>query len=146
MIKETPPSWLIIAEKELGIHEVPGKESNDRIIQYHSCTSLKATSDEVPWCSSFVNWVFREAGMKITHSAAARSWLGWGELLTKPKFGCVVILRRGDNPSAAHVGFYVGEGTDHVKVLGGNQSDKVCILNFKKKNVISYRWPKEKSL
>ncbi len=50
-------SWMKIALAELGVHEnsLPGHQ-NQRIIQYHAATSLKAQTDEVPWCSSFVNW------------------------------------------------------------------------------------------
>ena len=137
------PKWLEVAEKELGQHEVAGPESNPRIIEYHKSTTLKATSDEVPWCSSFVNWTMQESGFKGTRSAAARSWVSWGKELKKPEFGCVIVLKRGDSPSSGHVGFWVGEGPDHVKVLGGNQGDQVSIANFNKSNVIAYRWPRE---
>lgn len=44
------PKWLEIAEKELGVHEIPGPKSEARIVQYHSSTWLTATSDETPWC------------------------------------------------------------------------------------------------
>lgn len=136
------PKWMEVAEKELGQHEVAGPKANPRILEYHKATTLKATSDEVPWCSSFVCWVMQEAGFKTTRSAAARSWENWGISLKKPEFGCVVVLKRGTG-SQGHVGFYVGEGSDHVKVLGGNQGDRVSIANLNKSNVIAYRWPKE---
>jgi hypothetical protein len=44
-----------IAKAELGTTEVPGTQNNPRILEYHATTTLKATTDEVPWCSSFVN-------------------------------------------------------------------------------------------
>lgn len=135
------PKWMEVAEKELGEHEVAGSAANPRITEYHQQTSLKATSDEVPWCSSFVNWVMIQAGFRGTYSAAARSWESWGIPLKEPKFGCVVVLKRGSG-GQGHVGFYVGEGPDHVKVLGGNQGDQVSIANFNKDKVIAYRWPK----
>lgn len=134
------PKWMEIAEKELGQHEIKGPGSNPRIIEYHKSTTLKASTDEVPWCSSFVCWVMQEAGLKSTRSAAARSWENWGDSLKKPEFGCVVILRRGTG-GQGHVGLYVGEGPDHVKVLGGNQGDQVSIVNFNKNKVVAYRWP-----
>lgn len=136
------PKWMEIAEKELGQHEVAGPQANPRIAEYHQQTSLKATSDEVPWCSSFANWVMIQAGLRGTYSAAARSWESWGDPLSKPKFGCIVVMKRGTG-GQGHVGFYVGEGPDHVKVLGGNQGDQVSIANFNKQNVIGYRWPRE---
>src|SRR6266516_1789775 len=59
--------WMSIAEGELGIHEnsLPG-ENNQRILEYHQTTTLAALTDEVPWCSSFVNWVMKKAGRKGT--------------------------------------------------------------------------------
>lgn len=48
-------AWMAIAEAELGTAEVAGTARNQRIIAYHSATSLEAKSDELPWCSSFVN-------------------------------------------------------------------------------------------
>lgn len=135
------PKWMEIAEKELGQHELSGPESNPKILEYHKATTLKASSDEVPWCSSFVCWVMQEAGYKTTRSASARSWESWGLPLKRPEFGCVVVLKRGTG-GQGHVGFYVGEGPDHIKILGGNQGDKVSIANLNKQNVITYRWPK----
>lgn len=134
--------WCEIAAKELGIEEVPGTESNPRIIEYHKATTLKATSDEISWCASFVGWALQSAGIQPTHSAAARSYLNWGKELKEPKFGCVTVLKRGNSSWQGHVGFYVGGDSFHVKLLGGNQSDKVSIANFKKSDVLGYRWPK----
>jgi uncharacterized protein (TIGR02594 family) len=138
-----PPLWLTIAENELGVTEIPGPKSNNRILEYHKSTTLKATNDDIPWCSAFVNWVMQKAKIPGTLSAAARSWLSWGVGLnnTYPAFGAVVILRRGNNPAQGHVGFYVGNTTpETVRVLGGNQGDKVSIINYKKEHVLGYRW------
>jgi hypothetical protein len=51
---------MSIAEGELGIHEnsLPG-ENDWRILEYHQATTLATTTDEAPWCSSFVNWVMK---------------------------------------------------------------------------------------
>jgi lysozyme family protein len=68
--------WMDIAVAELGVHEdsLPGHH-NTRILEYHQCTALKATTDETAWCSSFVNWVLSKAGRRGTNSALANSWL-----------------------------------------------------------------------
>lgn len=137
----TPPKWLEVAEGELGVAEVPGEDNNLRVLEYHKTTALKATQDSVAWCSSFVNFCLLKAGIQGTHSAAARSWLSWGKELKEPKFGCIVVLKRGNSPSQGHVGFYVGSTTpETIRVLSGNQSDKVSIQNFKKSDVLGYRW------
>lgn len=139
---EAKPKWMEIAEGYLGVKEIPGIKSNPKIDHFASFTTLKATSDEIAWCSSFVNCCMAEAGEKYTKSAAARSWLDYGTVLDEPKFGCIVILKRGDNPQSGHVGFFVSALADGwIKVLGGNQSDQVKYSNFKASDVLGYRWP-----
>lgn len=134
-------SWLRIAESELGVKEVPGSGDNPRIVAYHQTTTLKATQDSVPWCSSFVNWCIEQAGYKGTKSAAARSWLGYGEGCGEfiPNGAIVVMKRKG----GGHVGFKVGEDQFHVHVLGGNQADEVNIRKYAHTQVLDYRLPKE---
>jgi uncharacterized protein (TIGR02594 family) len=135
------PLWLDIAENEIGIKEAPGDADNPRILEYAQATSLGAREDAVPWCSAFVNWCMKEANVPRTNSAAARSWLNWGQELVNPRTGCVVVLKRGDNPVQGHVAFYVGEGTGQIRLLGGNQSDQVKVSQFPKSMVLGYRWP-----
>lgn len=143
-------SWMKIASKEIGQKEIGGKGSNPRIIKYHASTTLTAKSDETPWCSSFVNWVIKEAGMQGTNSAAAASWLIWGEK-TSAKIGAITVIR---NPSAAnssltssgnHVGFLIRETATHYELLGGNQSNRVRVTLYPKSSwtLRGYRWPKK---
>ena len=134
------PAWLEIAEGELDQAEVSGVGSNPRIIEYHATTTLKATDDRVPWCSSFVNWCLYHAGVMPTRSAAARSFLRWG-VVCEPVEGCIVVFRRGASETAGHVAFYVATVGDRVRVLGGNQSDKVCYATYRAADVLGYRWP-----
>lgn len=134
----TPP-WLTVALRELGTKEYVGIADNPRVIEYHSATTLHATDDEVPWCSSFVNWVMKQVGIKGTGSAAARSWLNWGVPIDKPIYGCVVILTR---TGGGHVGFFIAEEDGITKLLGGNQGDAVNVRNYPTSRVIGYRMPK----
>jgi len=128
-----------IAKGEIGTEEIEGPEAEDRIIEYHAHTTLKATSDEVSWCSSFVNFCVDKSGGKGTHSAAARSWLQWGQEIEDPEEGCIVVLKRGKEPWQGHVGFYAGENKELVRVLGGNQKNMVCYSWFPKTQVLGYR-------
>lgn len=135
------PSWLNIALNELGVAELRNGE-NPRIIEYHRTTLLGAKNDETPWCSSFVNWVLMKAGLNRTKSAAARSWLNYGYLLQNPIPGAIVVLSRGGNPEAGHVGFYYSDKDSlNFNLLGGNQSDKVSIQPFPKNRILAVRWP-----
>ena len=139
------PEWMQVAERELarGVREIPGPEHNRRILAYHNSTSFRGTSDEIPWCSSFVNWCLQQTGREGTRSAAARSWLTYGTALDDPEYGAIVVLARGKNPAQGHVGFYTDRRPDgYLLLLGGNQSDSVSIAAFPVERVLSYRWPK----
>lgn len=148
-IKSTvPPSWLRIAfaESSSGVKEIPGNQHNPRILAYHQATSLKATSDEIAWCASFVNWCLREAGFTGTNSARARSFLNYGEpvALNDIRAGDIVVFSRGNNPAQGHVAFFcewrdVRKGT--MNVCGGNQSNQVSITTYGIENLIGIRRP-----
>lgn len=132
-------SWFTIAKRELGQREQPGLKHNPRILEYHATTTLKGTTDEIPWCSSFVNWCMQQAGYTGTRSAAARSWTQWGQRLAAPVPGCIVVLTR---DGGGHVGFYVGQDAKNIRVLGGNQSDTVNIASYDRKRLLAYVVPK----
>lgn len=55
--------WVKIAIGEIGQAQIEGKLHNPRILQYHAATKYGATDDETAWCSSFVNWCLKEAGI-----------------------------------------------------------------------------------
>lgn len=146
------PSWLGKAKAELGVHEDSAKgKHNQRILEYHGTTSLRARADEIAWCSSFVNWVMIQAGYKGTDSAMARSWLKWGTEITTPKEGAITVIKKKNATSdkatgsttGFHVAFYISSLPGHVRLLGGNQADQVKYSNFplSKWDVKGYRWP-----
>lgn len=133
--------WFEIAQREIGEKEVLGSGANPRIVEYLNSTTLSApdrTSDETPWCSAFVNWSVEKAGYAGTDSAWARSWLNWGKKVSTPPLGAIVVFRRGNG---GHVGFYVSKTATTIKVLGGNQSNSVCIQNYKTTNLLGFRVP-----
>ncbi len=131
--------WMRTAILELNVKEIPGPANNPRIVEYHKETSLAASSDSVSWCSSFVNWVFKQHAIKGTHSAAALSWKSWGKSLSKPVYGCVVVFDHGNGHG--HVTFFDSEKDGMLYCLGGNQSDSVRLSYYSKKELVGYRWP-----
>jgi len=145
-------SWMDIAVAELGVHEYskPGKHHR-RILEYHATTTLGARTDEVPWCSSFVNWVMIQSGYCGTNNALAKSWLDWGVEIKTPRRGSVAVIQRKgvkrDKATGSRTGFHVAflenlKGS-YVRLLGGNQGDRVKYSNFylKSYEVKGYRWP-----
>ena len=163
-IKATDPAWLRTAlqeeEKEVKENSIAGKD-NDRIVAYLKSTSLKGKiTDEIPWCSAFVNWCVKKSGTKGTNSAWAKNWNNWGESISKPKRGCIVVFERRYKKKGAkkwtlggHVGFYMGTDGGDILVLGGNQGNEINITKYKsskefitnsKHRVLGYRtFPKE---
>lgn len=131
-------TWYEVARRELGVKELQGIADNPRIVEYHATTTLRATDDEVPWCSSFVNWCMFKAGYNGTRSAAARSWANWGVKIDKPVKGCVVVLTR---KGGGHVGFFDGEDESNIVLLGGNQDDAVNVRRFRKSRLLCYVMP-----
>lgn len=121
------PRHLAIARGELGTNEIRGARDNARVVEYHQTTTLRARDDETAWCSSFVNWTMAQAGIRGTDSAAARSWLNWGQAVpinaASVRPGDVIVFPRGNNPAQGHVAI-VSEVLDdgRVRVVGGNQS------------------------
>jgi len=140
--------WMKVAMGEIGQREVPGSRSNPRIIEYHATTTLRATADETAWCASFVNWCLAQIGVAGTNSAAAASWLDWGQ--PSHAFGGAITVihspaaaRSAMSVSGNHVGFLVQESGSRFHLLGGNQSDQVKISSYPKSSwqLRGYRRP-----
>lgn len=141
------PAWLSTAFKEIGTQEITGDaQHSQRVLQYHACTGLGATTDETPWCSSFLCWVMDQCNVTSTRSAASLSWLRWGKELKSPVRGCVVIFERmGKNgqviPNRGHVALWLGQQGRITYVLGGNQRNQVGVNAYRTDRIIGYRWP-----
>lgn len=138
----TEARWMEIARAELesNVVEAAGASSNPRIEAYHATTAGGAKPDHVHWCSSFVNFCIQGAGLAGTRSKMARSWATWGVEADALAPGCIVVLERGAPPSG-HVGFYVGSEGGRVRLLGGNQGNRVGIASFDASRVIAKRRP-----
>lgn len=141
--------WMDVARAEMGQSERSGgRVANPRIVTYHASTRRRASSDEVPWCSSFVNWVFAQVGIRGTGGAAAQSWQEWGERC-EPCYGAVMLLYNagaaGSRLSATghHVAFWVKDDAQALVLLGGNQGDQVRVSAFARSDwaVLGCRWP-----
>ena len=129
---------LDIALNEIGETEVPGPGNNPRIAEYLKSVHLFGI-DKIPHCAAFVNWCLEQAGIKGTKSGLARSYLHWG-YKTPPLLGCIVVLRRGVDPVKGHVGFFLDESRGFIRILGGNQGDRVGINAYSTLRLLDYRW------
>jgi uncharacterized protein (TIGR02594 family) len=134
------PPWLAVAYKEVGQAEVPGAEENPRIIAYFAALADHKTyrDDRDDWASAFVEWSLQQAGKFGPKSIKPADWLAWGRSLRVPTLGAIVVL---NFSGLQHVGFYVDEDSDFVRILGGNQNDTVSVYRYPKSAVRGYRAP-----
>jgi uncharacterized protein (TIGR02594 family) len=116
------------------------------VVEYLN-TAGKFTNDETVWCSAFVNWVMLQAGVTPTRRPNARSWLQWGEPLTRPRMGCVAVfwrIERNDPLGRGHAGFFESTEGNNLWILGGNQTNlpggAVSISKISKARLPGYRW------
>jgi uncharacterized protein (TIGR02594 family) len=135
---------IAIRECNTNVNEFAGANHHPRILEYHSATSLNATTDEVPWCAAFVNWCLREAGIEGTFSAQARSFLKWGLTipLDKIEAGDIVVFARGNNNASGHVAFFLewaNQKRGYMTIIGGNQSNRVSMATFSTQRLLSVR-------
>lgn len=134
------PSWLCEARRYIGQREIAGTKNNPLILRWWGLIRAPFTNDETPWCAGFTGGCLEAVGIRSSRSAAARSYLNWGQKLAGAAVGAVVVFRRG--PVNGHVGFVVGRDTrGNLMVLGGNQGDRVSTAPFDVSRVLGYRWP-----
>lgn len=138
LLEGSRKDFVSVAQRELGVKEVPGKGSNLRVEEYHKVTAAGAAKDNVPWCSSFVCFVVEKFGLVSTRSKSALSWLKWGAPCG-PEYGCIAVIRY--TATRGHVGILVGQSADSKRwvLLGGNQNDKVCYKSYDKKLFAGFR-------
>lgn len=130
-----PYLWAV---KEIGQQEVAGRKHNPRIVWYHSFTTLKATQDEVPWCSSFMCAAAESNGFKSTDSAAAKSWLTYGDA-GDGSIGDIAVFSRDGGNHVAFVNKKFSPRDSVVNCLGGNQSNKVCVQDYSAGRLLAFR-------
>jgi uncharacterized protein (TIGR02594 family) len=137
------PEWYGLASREIGVRET-GNNSGPNIQRYR--TLAGAGADHDPWCAIFVNAMFGACNPAVpgTRSALARSFSDHKNFvkLSGPALGAVVVFSRGKPGSGlGHVGFYNGENTKSIYVLGGNQNNAVQIAPVSRGQLIGYYWP-----
>lgn len=147
MVQTTP---YALACRFLGLKEVAGAAHNPAIVAMLQLDAPWAKDDETPWCSAFVNYIAHLLDQKRSHSLRARSWLEVGTEVdsvdAEPGFHVVVLQRGGGQQpgprvldAPGHVGFFAGWDQSDVRVLGGNQGDRVSIAPFPKSRILGIR-------
>lgn len=152
-----PPAYLWISEigvlprtiqmalELLGTAEIVGKGSNRTILDWRDELNLAGvkiagySDDDIPWCGLFAAITAHRAGKAVVKDPLwARNWAKFGVKSPEASLGdCLVFGRNG----GGHVGWYVAEDSTAYHVLGGNQSNKVCITRVLKSRCLAVRRP-----
>lgn len=101
-------------------------------------------ADEIAWCGLFIAVVAQRSSKQVVKDPLwALNWGTFGKYTDTPMLGDVLVFTRktSDGKTAGHVGLYVGEDATCYHVLGGNQSDKVCISRKEKIRLYTSRRP-----
>ena len=101
------------------------------------------------WCAAFVNAVLEESNIESNNDhkypLTARAFLDWGYKVSKEDIrpGDIVVFPRGNQGWQGHVGFYLKteiiNGIKYYWILGGNQSNKVSIVQYRASNALGIR-------
>ena len=137
--------WFEEARHLMGTKEVLGPKSNPEILDWAKDLDIQYPGDDVPWCGLFVgHCVGATLPQEVlpANPLGARQWERFGDS-TQPRVGAVMVFWRESKQSGkGHVGFYVGEDDGAYQILGGNQSDSVCLIWMDKDRFLSAHWPK----
>lgn len=130
------PPWLRIARGELGVREIAGAP-NERVNEYLASVGAEPGQD---WCAAFVTWCLEEAGQAGLLTGVARRYLKYGTPITKPEPGCVVVFWRVSRTDwRGHVGFYVSQSAQKIRVVSGNSGKAVRLSGYPTAQLLGYR-------
>mgnify|MGYP003633630318 FL=1 len=100
------------------------------------------------WCAAFVNMILLENDLPTSESVSryyltARSFLTYGQEVTEPRQGDIIVFPRGNQGWQGHVGFYVSSttinGAEYYNIIGGNQNDSVTITPYLSSSALTIR-------
>ena len=133
---------------EQDTEEIPGKGSNPVIMQLAKEAGVLDIypNDEVAWCAVAHSAIAIRAGKEVSFTGydrlRAASFTKWGQEVITPMLGDTLVFIR---PGGAHVGLYIAEDETAYHVMGGNQSNKYCIIRILKSRLTTARRPLYKS-
>lgn len=155
MAETKTPAWLEVMREITGMLEEPGADDNPKIMAMADFIGdtfpemmpycRQYTHDSIAWCGLTVAYCMAKAGIQPVFGPTdsdkflwARAWTKFGTLLTKPKLGAVMVFVR---DGGGHVALYEGENANNYSIRGGNQGDRISVMNKPKSEFIAAVWP-----
>lgn len=132
----------------VAISQIGTCERGNNIVKYNA-EMWGNKSQGNPWCSTFVSWCARTAGIpqsQIVYTAGCKSGVAWFQKNNKfrlapaqatpgytPVPGDIIYFSKSCNINASsHTGIVIGVDNDHVYTVEGNSSNKVSVRKYKK--------------
>lgn len=138
------PAWLTEAKALLGVREAPGGANNAQIMGWARDLDQWYPGDDTAWCGLFVAHCMAVGAPDEPQGfnrLGARAWLEYGKDHGE-KLGSVCVLWRTSRAHwHGHVGLITGQNSTHVRLLGGNQGDRVSEDWFSRSRVLGFRGP-----
>ena len=119
------------------VAEIPGREDNPRIVMYHRTTEGGGGTRR-DGVVLLLRQLLRRADRPAGHQTARRPGPGtiqdWGRDVTfRPVEGDIVVFsRHSPTEDGGHVGFFIADEDDQIRILGGNQGNRIGIRLFPK--------------
>lgn len=146
LVDEEGPKILREALSHYGTLEIRGKDNNPDITKWAKEIGGNVgdvyTNDEIPWCGLFLAICAKRAGYAVPKDPLwALNWGTFGVAQPVAMLGDVLtfIRKTTTGARAGHVALYVGEDEAAYHVLGGNQSDCVCVTRIAKTRLYAIR-------
>ena len=132
--EKTQP-WMDEAWKWVGKHEDDDKDEILAMLRLAGCTLTSLSGTQNAWCTWFVRGILNKVGISELPSGNSMNFLNWGQDCGKI-IGATAVF-----PS--HVAFVTAIEPE-IKILGGNQSDKICEYptRYGFGTPVGYRYPK----
>lgn len=135
------PPWISKAESYVGTQETGTHVTNDPFVSNlfdHLGLLSWAEEQNVTigagnWCAAFVGWCLAQSGQSHLKGfdgvRALRYGDSYGTQLGTDRlaYGTIAVFTR---EGGGHVGFVVGKQGANILVLGGNQSNSVCVKPY----------------
>lgn len=138
---EILPPWADELYRRMGLHE---SRNTGKLIEFLKAGRYLGDPRRNPWCGDAVETAFARTLTNEPLPANpfwAQAWSTFGREVPLHTVGAVCPIRW--SAKSGHVGFVVGWSKGRIHLLGGNQSNSICIRSFPERKVIdgSGRWP-----
>lgn len=119
------------------------RRDDQSIVKMFEIAGIPYGREDEAWCLAFIGACLRLAGFANSQSLQASDYGDFGEPISVPQPGCLVVLAPNADGASAHVGFFDHQFEDAIYVLSGNPGRTIGLRKARADEVRIYRWPTE---